>query len=187
MLADLDIRLQYREKLGWAGNFIGWPLFLAGAGLAWTDSFKLINTDNEWRVHPDYNIGGPNAWAGTSQPYYLPKASDAIWVLSFFVLCDLNKPMRNFFQLKFWVVFGRNAFSLYLLHGIVFWGVGAPVTLQLLAAGVPYWASQIVNIVVCYILLFILCEAFTRTFDRFGITLARAFWRGVTGGLGRKI
>ena len=28
---------------------------------------------------------------------------------------------------EFWNVFGRNAFSLYLLHGVVFWSAGSTV------------------------------------------------------------
>lgn len=186
MLADLDVRFQYRQKLGLAGAFLAWGILIVSATITWLHFGKVINKENEWDIHPDFVIGGPNRWAGTQQAWYLPMATDFALVISFFLLNDLCTPVRSFFQLRFWNVFGRNAFSLYLIHGMVFWSVGAVACLKMLAAGIPYWAVILINFFLCYALLFVVCELFTRTFDRWGVTLARSFWRSVTGGLGRR-
>lgn len=186
MIADLDVRYQYRQKLGKAGHALAWTTFILGAVLTWLDYAGVINTKNEWNIHPDFATGAPNRWSGSTQAWYLPKATDAVFVISFFLLCDLSTPVRTFFQLRAWNVFGRNAFSLYLLHGVVFWSIGAAASLKLLAAGIPYWAAMIINFLLCYAMLLVVCELFTRTFDRWGITLSRSFWRAITGGLGRR-
>lgn len=57
----------------------------------------------------------------------------------------------------------------------------------MLSAGAPYWAAQLVSLVTSLILLYVVCELFTRTFDRWGITLSRAFWRATSGGLGQRV
>jgi peptidoglycan/LPS O-acetylase OafA/YrhL len=62
-------------------------------------------------------------------------------VIGIFVLCDLSKPFAGFFMLRWWGAIGRNAFSLYLLHGIIFWTWGAWLCLKLLIIGTPYWAA----------------------------------------------
>lgn len=186
LLADLDVRMQYRQKFGQWGHAFAWAMFFTGAVLTWLDFGKVINVENEWGIHPNFTSGTPNKWVGSKQQWYLPKLTDGVFVISFFLLCDLSTPVRVFFQMRFWNVFGRNAFSLYLLHGSVFWSVGSAACLKMLAAGIPYWATILLNFFLCYAMLFVSCELFTRTFDRWGISLSRSFWRAVSGGLGRR-
>lgn len=186
LLADLDVRFQYRNKLGLGGPVLAWAFFAVGAVTTWLHYCNVLDVENEWGIHPNFTSGTPNRWVGSTQAWNMPKLNDAVFVISFFLLCDLCTPVRTFFQLRFWNVFGRNAFSLYLLHGVVFWSVGSAATLKMLAAGIPYWATQILNFLLCYAMLFVVCELFTRTFDRWGIKLSRAFFRAITGGLGRR-
>lgn len=187
MLADLDVRFQYRQKAGHFGHAMAWFVFAIGATFTWLSFTGVLPDKNEWGIHPDFVTGQPNKWAGTEQAWYLPKATDGVFVISFFLLCDFSPPIRTLFQMRFWNVFGRNAFSLYLIHGMVFWSVGAVACLKMLAAGIPYWAAILLDLFLCYALLFVACELFTRTFDRWGITLSRSLWRAVTGGLGRRV
>lgn len=167
---------------------LAWLLFCLGMTLTYLTQQRRFNArDNEYNIHANFMTGSPNEWADEKRPYYAPAFQDCIWVMSFFLLCDLSKFVRTVFTLRVWTVFGRNAFSLYLLHGTVFWTVGAVVTLKMLRAGIPYWAVQLINFPLCYAILFVAVELFTRTFDRWGIMVARAFWRGASGGLGRRI
>lgn len=191
-----------------AGATLTWLYYVGGAG----SSFYL----NEYGVHPAWDSAEPNShntdFASSGVPYTSPEfavgfrasrsslpcqklltipvsalSQSFLFVIGFFLLCDLSTPFRTFFQLRFWSVFGRNAFSLYLLHGVVFWSWGAFLTIQLVHAGVEYWAAVLVVFITSYIMLGLLCEAFTRTFDQWGIGLSKAIWRQCSNGLGRRM
>ncbi|PWN53099.1 hypothetical protein IE53DRAFT_339438 [Violaceomyces palustris] len=199
MIADADNKLKYRAlaakgirigKFRMHGQVLAWIVFLAGAVMSWIEfsNVDLDFTALEHGIHPDFVTSKPKVWVGRAYPNYTdPRLYDFWFVIGFFLLCDLCVSFRTFFQLRFWSVFGRNAFSLYLLHGVVMWTVSASVTLKLLVIGVPYWAAILINFLVTYVTLFLLCEAFTRTFDTWGIGLSKSFWRLTTGGIGRRL
>lgn len=204
IIADLDNRLHYREKAAAGitiipgtgirvhGQVIAWIIFLVGAVFTWLDQIGGTGSgifDKEYNIHPSWTTSQPNGWnPGTDvMPYTSPELFAFFFVIGFFLLCDLCTTFRTFFQLRFWSVFGRNAFSLYLLHGVIFWSWGAWLTIQLVALNVPYWAAVLVTFVTSYIMLGILCECFTRTFDNWGIGLSKSLWRECSGGLGRRV
>ncbi|CAD6900522.1 unnamed protein product [Tilletia controversa] len=182
------------------GQVFAWAVFLAGAVTSWLyfigEEFHDENGDSlygamfnqlEWGVHPNYATAQPFSASGGKPTYVDPRLHDFFFVIGFFLLCDLCQSFRTFFQLRAWNFLGRNAFSLYLCHGVAFWSWGAWSCLQLLKAGVPYWATVTIVFITSYIILFIMCECFTRTFDVWGIGLSKSIWRAQSGGLGRRV
>ncbi|CEH18054.1 hypothetical protein CBOM_04483 [Ceraceosorus bombacis] len=205
MLSDLDNRLKYREKrfMGLrsrlAARFgfregriripaqaIGWIFFTTGAALAWWSAAadKQIYRDKEHLIHPDLDAARASQ---AGPPYYEPSLDSFFFALGFFLLCDLCDAFRIAFTLRPWSILGRNAFSLYLIHGQVYWSYSAFVHLHLLKAGLDYWAAALINWASSMVLLLVLCECFTRTFDAWGISLSRALWRVASGNVGRRI
>ncbi|CAO1624204.1 unnamed protein product [Parajaminaea phylloscopi] len=204
IIADLDNRVHYREKAAAGipiipgtkirvhGQVFAWIIFLVGAVFTWLDQIGGTGSTiftAEYNIHPAWTTSQPNGWSvATNVPLYTsPELFAFFFVIGFFLLCDLCTSFRTFFQLKFWSVFGRNAFSLYLLHGVIFWSWGAWLTITLVARDVPYWAAVLVTFITSYIMLGILCECFTRTFDNWGIGLSKSLWRECSGGLGRRV
>jgi hypothetical protein len=111
MLADLDNRLKYRQlsakgvkvfgKVRLTGACVAWAIFALGATLAWLSSNNVTNAyAREFGIHPNFDTGLPNAWTGTQQAYWLPTVIDFIWVMGFFLLCDLSSTVRTLFQLS---------------------------------------------------------------------------------------
>ncbi|CAO1624968.1 unnamed protein product [Sympodiomycopsis kandeliae] len=213
IIADLDNRLRYRQKAvkGFSlvpaslqkhlptriasirvhGQVFAWVIFLTGATFAWLDNNGDFGSDvvtGEHDIHPSLSSALPNAWntATSGTPYTDPKFFDFLFVIGFFLLCDLCSSFRTFFQLRFWSSFGRNAFSLYLLHGVIFWSWGSWLCIKLLSADVPYWAAILVVFLTSYFWLAIVCEIFTRTFDAWGVGISKSFWRATSDGLGRR-
>ncbi|PWN26366.1 hypothetical protein BDZ90DRAFT_53078 [Jaminaea rosea] len=203
IIADLDNRLKYREKAAkgiplfggvrMPGQFIAWAIFLVGAIFTWLNFIGGPAADvflQEYGIHPSWDSAEPNSkntdFESTGIPYTSPELFAFFFVIGFFLLCDLCTSFRTFFQLRFWSVFGRNAFSLYLLHGVIFWSWGAWLVIELVHKGVEYWAAVLVVFFTSYIMLGILCEAFTRTFDSWGIGLSKSLWRECSNGLGRR-
>ncbi|CAO1612506.1 unnamed protein product [Jaminaea pallidilutea] len=204
IIADLDNRVKYREKAAKGipiipgtnirvhGQVFAWAIFLAGAVVTWLNYIggpgsNIFNAEHG--IHPSWMTSQPNAWNDYTAPatYTDPELFAFFFVIGFFLLCDLCTSFRTFFQLRFWSVFGRNAFSLYLLHGVVFWSWGAWLSIQLVSKGIEYWAAVLIVFITSYIMLGILCECFTRTFDSWGIGLSKSLWRECTGGLGRRV
>lgn len=214
IMADLDNRVKYRQKAAHGfplapasirerlaprianirvhGQAAAWVVFLTGAVFSWLEFVGGSGSDvikQEHGIHPDWPSSKPNAWdpSTRSVDYTDPRFFDFLFVLGFFLLCDLCNSFRTFFQLRFWSAFGRNAFSLYLLHGVIFWSWGAWLCLALLKHDVPYWAAVLVVFLTSYMWLALLCEMFTRTFDAWGVSISKSFWRVTSGGLGRRL
>ncbi|KAK0519555.1 hypothetical protein OC834_007340 [Tilletia horrida] len=182
------------------GQVFAWAIFLAGAITSWLyfvgEEFHDANGDSkygamfnqlEWGIHPNYVTAKPWSSTGSKPTYTDPRLHDFLFVIGFFLLCDLCPSFRMFFQLRAWNFLGRNAFSLYLCHGVAFWSWGAWLCLQLLKVGLPYWATITIVFITSYIILFAMCECFTRTFDVWGIGVSKSMWRAQTGGLGRRV
>lgn len=180
IVADADNKLKYRERAAHGvglippslrgclpkkvanmrvhGQVFAWIFFLAGVTLSYVNFVPGANFDFarlEYDIHPDYTTANPQLWEQQNGgPYYTdPRFEDFLFVLGFFLLCDLCASFRKFFQLRIWSGLGRNAFSLYLLHGVIFWSWGAWITLRCLENGVPYWAAILVNFITSYAIL----------------------------------
>ncbi|CDS00367.1 uncharacterized protein SPSC_00888 [Sporisorium scitamineum] len=216
VIADLDSKLNYQakaakgiplvpgfvrrglrlpesvDKLRVHGQVLAWALFLA----AWTQQYLSQipgapgnGFDNlEHRIHPDWTTEAPHAWSDDPGISYTdPRVSSWILSFSFFLLTDLSNLLRGFFRLRVWSYIGRNAFAVFLMHGVVWWTWSAWLCLTLLAAGVPYWATILVVVTTSYALLFAVAECFTATFDTWGGHFSKAVWRATSGGVGRKV
>ncbi|UZJ56719.1 hypothetical protein CBS101457_006039 [Exobasidium rhododendri] len=212
VIADMDNKLKYREAAARGiplvplsvgkhlpgfmkngrihGQIIGWVLFLGGSLVQYLEYDNLPGRSfNSWEhgLLPDLTTSLPRVWEGRSgENYNDPRFSLFAMVVGIFVLCDLCKGFAGFFMLRWWGAIGRNAFSLYLLHGTIFWTWGAWLCLTLLNAGVPYWATITIVFLTSYGLLAIWCEVFTRTFDAWGVSMSKAMWRYSSAGLGRR-
>lgn len=213
VIADMDNKLKYREAAArgvplmpdaWAkrisggrisrlrvhGQIFAWILFLGGGMCQYMDSLNLPGGKlNVWEhgILPDFTSAQPRVWVGdTTLEYWDPRFSLFCMVIGMFLLADLCQPFATFFMLRFWGAVGRNAFSLFLLHGTIFWSWGAFLCLQLLKANVPYWATVTIVFITSYAILAVMCELFTRSFDAWGVSVSKALWRYTSGGLGRR-
>lgn len=212
VIADMDNKLKYREAAArgiplvpqfigahlpkWMkqgrvhGQIIGWFLFLGGSMIQYLEFNRAPGRHfNTWEhgILPDLRTSLPRVWEGpVTETYNDPRFSLFAMVMGIFLLCDLCQGFAGFFMLRWWGAIGRNAFSLYLLHGTIFWTWGAWLSMQLLVAGCPYWAAMTIVFLTSYFLLAIWCEVFTRTFDAWGVSMSKAMWRYSSGGLGRR-
>ncbi len=210
-LADLDNKLKYRQwaakgipivpsflrgrsprldKFRIHGQIVGWILFLFGLTMQYLETNRAPGGRFSFWEHgilPNLHTAQPRVWTGDIDlTYYDPRITIFCMVMGMYVLCDLCKQFSTFFLLRFWNFVGRNAFSLFLLHGTIFWTWGAFLTLQLLKVGVAYWVTITIVFFTSYFILFLLCEIFTRTIDAMGVTASKAVWRWWSAALGRK-
>lgn len=68
--------------------------------------------------------------------------------------------------------------TVYLIHGIVFWSLGAWVCVNLsVLDGMPYWANLIVTAVVCYIFIALLSILITPLIEFTTKATMKNIWR----------
>lgn len=213
VLADMDNKLHYRQAAAKGiplvprylqsklpkrilnngrvhGQVVGWVLLFGGTLVQYLEYLNAPGRDfNNWEhgILPDLGTSLPRVWEGqSSENYNDPRISLYAMVIGIFLLCDLSQAFAGFFMLRWWSAIGRNAFSLYLLHGIIFWTWGAWLCLALLDIGTPYSVAVTIVFFTSYALLALFCELFTRTFDAWGVSMSKALWRYTSAGLGRR-
>lgn len=168
VIADMDNKLDYRkvaargmpivpsslaayvpaslQRIRLHGQIIGWILFLGGSMIQYLEYLDAPGGHfNRWEhgILPDFASAQPRVWVegAVTEKYNDPRFSLFCMVIGIFILCDLCQSFANFFMLRWWSALGRNGFSLYLLHGTIFWTWGAWLCIQLLTHNVPYWAA----------------------------------------------
>lgn len=143
---------------------------------------------NEMKIRPDFFTGNPKGWTDPdlSLAYNDLKFTCILPVLSFYLLCDLNRPFAKFFSLRIWQLIGEHSFGVFLLHGAVFWSWGPYIFIKLLVAGLPYWASALITFTTSYMMLAVVAVIFTHTGDKWGSWVSVALWRAVSRGYDRR-
>jgi peptidoglycan/LPS O-acetylase OafA/YrhL len=187
----LNKRYAWTAKIRMPGQIFAWVIFFAGFGLAWSEVSGFGPSDlttKEMAIRPDFVTGHTRGWEnpGLTIEYYDLKFTCILPVLSFYLLCDLNKWFAKAFSLKLFMIIGNHSFGIYLLHGAVFWSYAPWCMIKLLIAGVPYWASQLVTIITSYMMIAVIAVIFTHTVDLWSQWLSTAFWRSVSRGYGRR-
>ncbi|UZJ53103.1 hypothetical protein CBS101457_002423 [Exobasidium rhododendri] len=189
--ASINRRFAFLKKVRLPGQIFAWAIFFVGFGLAWCETTgygPYSWPTRELRLRVDFVTGNPKGWGNSDLQlnYDDLKFTCILPVLSFYLLCDLNKIFAKAFSLKIFMVIGDHSFGIYLLHGAVFWSWGAYIFIKLLTVGLPYWAANLVALGTSYMLLAVMAVIFTNTVDKWSQWLSTAFWRSVSRGYGRR-
>jgi hypothetical protein len=78
--------------------------------------------------------------------------------------------------MKIFLVIFPHIFTIYLIHGMIFWSLGAVICVHLSAAGWPYWANILVVGVVCYTVLFLSLPLLTPVVETLGKNITANIW-----------
>ena len=159
LLADLEVTYEWTKwtqsrprvlypVLGVATIFaIGTPLFLV-FNLQY--SFLI----DERGIHPDFSTGLPlnDTPRGGYPNFYEPTLPILLFSASVQVIVELSTWVQAFLSIRPLLWLRPHALTVYLIHGFIFWSLGAWVCVTLsTTAGIPYWANLIVTLIVCYI------------------------------------
>jgi len=70
--------------------------------------------------------------------------------------------------------------TLYLIHGLVFWSLGAVICIKLNALGIPYWANMIVVATCSYTVIFASLPALTPVIETLGKSITANIWQSAS-------
>jgi hypothetical protein len=106
----------------------------------------------EYGWHPDVKTGLSISQAdGSTYPdNYIPRLNALISTVFMQLLVEISPMIQTFLSLKPFQWVFPHIFTVYLIHGFIFWSIGSLVCINLFAAGVPYWACVLVVFVICY-------------------------------------
>jgi hypothetical protein len=164
MLVDLEITYSYRKWL-YARPIFYYPLiailaFMLAAGLSLdmvTQLTQVNYADYEYGIHPDIPTGLPIMWTGaTGYPqYYVPKLNGIVFAFGLQALIELSPLVQSLFSFKPLLYIYPHIYTIYLIHGFIFWSLGSTVFIYLSTHGFAYWAMVVIVAVCCYATLFV--------------------------------
>lgn len=186
MMADLDITYKWRKWL-YARPFVYYPLILFCAALGFgglsldlaTQWTEVNYATYEYDIHPDPATGRPIAQtSGAGYPqYYVPKLHGLVFSLGFQALVELSPLVQKMLSFKLFVLIFPHIFTIYLIHGFVYWSLGATICVQLSALGLPYWANILIVAVCCYSVILLSLPLLTPVVETLGKNMTADIWR----------
>jgi hypothetical protein len=186
LLTDLDITFKYRKWLS-AHKFVYYPLIMlcaflgfGGLSLDMVSQWTQVNyATYEYGIHPDIPTGLPimlTGGAGYPQ-YYVPKAHGIVFSLGFQALVELSPLVQKFFSFKFLIYVFPHIFTIYLIHGFIFWSIGSTLCVYLAGRGIPYWLNILTVAICCYATLIASLPLLTPIVETLGKHITANIWQ----------
>lgn len=186
MLADLDITYKWRPYLH-ARLIAYYPLLLSSlclglGGLSidllaqWTG---VEYVKYEYAMHPDVNSGLTMAQAvHTAYPeYYVPRFNGIAFAVGLQAAVELSPVAQKIVSLKLLLRIFPHTFTIYLIHGFVFWTLGSWLCITLAVHGLSYWLNILLVALCCYTAIALSLPLLTPVVESMGNTIATDVWK----------
>jgi hypothetical protein len=186
LIADLDITFKYRKwllsrSLAYYSLMIFYAIciFLSlsqdSFGIFLSYYFNVAELD----VHPDILTGLPiqqTPRAGSVE-YYVPRVNGLVFSIAAQGIVELSPFIQKVFSSKVILWAFPHVYTIYLIHGFVFWSLGAWLCVMLSAMGLPYWANLLVVGLACYTVIILSLPLMTPVVEALGINIVKHIWR----------
>jgi hypothetical protein len=186
LLTDLDLTYKWRKYLH-ARPLAYYPLLLLlailGIGGLTNDlvtQWTLVNySAYEYGIHPDPPTGLPIMLTGAAgyPEYFVPKLNGLLFSVGFQAVIELSPAVQKLFSFKLLQYIFPHIFTIYLIHGFIFWSLGAAVCVFLAAHGFAYWLNMLVVAICCYAALIACLPILTPVVETLGKNITANIWR----------
>lgn len=186
LLADLQLTYEYHRYI-MARPWVQYPLqaFLWCVVIS-APLFSLLEDRlgipiMTWErgIHPDPLTGlatSQTARAGYPQ-YYEPRLNTLLFAVGLQIIVETSTWAQWFLSLRAWLYVFPHTLTIYLIHGFVFWSLGAWLVVTLAQISMPYWAIMLVNWVCCYATIGIVTVFLTPLCEGTAKAASRNLWR----------
>ncbi|KAF9734288.1 hypothetical protein PMIN03_010799 [Paraphaeosphaeria minitans] len=190
LIADLDLTYTWKD---WLYNrpFVYYPFLNFISLLAFgSPSIDLVGmwkanwnfNTLEFGIHPHQRTG--HAMRDTSDygypAYYLPRLTALTFSIGFHLLVELSTVVQKFFSNRLLMWLFPHILTLYLIHGLVFWSLGAAICVHLAAHNVPYWANMLIVAICTYTVIFGCLPLLTPILEGLGKSITQKIWQGAS-------
>ena len=165
LLADLQVTyklskwLQANPKVWYPTAIFLWCVAIACPLMSLLqDRLHYPTMSSEHNIHPDEPTGKPiGQTARAGYPlYYEPRLVTLLFAVSIQLLVETSTWFQAVLSLRFWQPIFPHAYTVYLVHGFVWWSLGAFMVVKLGVLGIPYWANMLATAAACYTCLALL-------------------------------
>ena len=185
LLTDVDVtygwikwtqsrpRVLYTVLVASTMVILGTPLFLVF-------NIRYSFMINEADIHPDVQTGlslGDTPRGGYPN-YFEPYLAILLFSTFIQIIADLSIWIQKFLSIRPLLLMRRHVMTLYLVHGFIFWSLGAWLCVTLSVAGiVPYWANLLITLLICYVVIAVVTTILTPLLDFTTMSTIKNVWR----------
>lgn len=186
LLTDLDITYNWRKYLH-ARPVMYYPLLtffvlLAFASLGldvltqWT---HVQYSAEEYGIHPEITTGLTVAQAGllTSPQYYFPRINGISFAVGIQAAVELSPLIQKIFSFKALTWVFPHTFTIYLIHGFVFWSLGSWLCISFAARDMYHWLNIGLVALCCYTVMTLSLPLLTPVVETVGKTFTKDIWQ----------
>jgi hypothetical protein len=185
LLADLDLTFKYKPWLH-AHQFVYYPLLcffiavtLGSFGLdvatQWTN---VIYSTYEYGWHPDTQSGLSISQAGNAvyPEYFIPRLNSLLATVAMQAVVEISPALQKVLSHKSFQLIFPHIFTIYLIHGFIFWSIGSWAMCTLFEYGLPYWLCCLLVAIICYGSLFACLPLLTPPIEAVGKSFTANLW-----------
>lgn len=185
LLTDLDVTYKYKKWLyarpGTYYPLITFAWLCVAAGFAvnlmpnWMD-FNFATAEHD--IHPDEATGEPllNTENAGYPPYYTPRLNGLLFAGGMQAIVELSTCIQWLLSTKPLLVLFPHIFTIYLLHGLVFWSWGSWLMVFLAERGFTYGINVAIVGVTSYAVLFLALPIVTPIIEALGKDVTALVW-----------
>lgn len=185
LLADLDITYKYRKPIQ-ANPLLHYPLLILACILVfvslgndllsvWTGYTFSIG---ERGIHPDPSTDLPIAQTALAgYPNYIePKLNGLVFAVAAQYVVELSTWVQAVLSTKVFLWLFPHVFTIYLIHGLIFWSIGSLVCVYFAGIGLAFWLNILLTALICYVTLFACVPIVTPVMEMLGKEITKGIW-----------
>ncbi|KAH8809375.1 hypothetical protein F5884DRAFT_402827 [Xylogone sp. PMI_703] len=185
MLADLDLTYKYKLWLHarwWAYYPLLFVLVIVALGGFTIDMVTQWTGVNyaayEYGWHPDTATGLTISQAGNSvyPDYFIPRLNALLTTVSMQAIVEICPAVQKVLSIKPLQWLFPHIFTIYLIHGFIFWSVGSWAMISIFSYGCPYWLCVLLTAIICYGTLFASLPLLTPPIEAVGKNFTLRLW-----------
>ena len=186
LLTDLDITYKWQTYLH-ARLLYYYPLLFlciiltfAGPSLdLLTQRQEIDYAAYEYGIHPNPPSGLPISQDSRSESlkYFLPRLNGLIFAVGLQAVVELSPYVQKILSNKLFMLISPHVFTIYLIHGFIFWTFGPWLCIFLAVCGLSYWSNILLVTLCSYTILALSVPLLTPVLDCLGKTITADIWR----------
>ena len=185
MLADLELTFKYKTWL-YARLWAYYPLLLmliavtlGGFTIDMVVQWTNVNyATYEYGWHPDIvsGLSLSQAHKAVYPDYFIPRLNALLVTVAMQTIVEISPTLQKVLSIKPLQWLFPHVFTIYLIHGFIFWSVGSWACVTLFSYGLPYWAAGLLTGVICYVTLFASLPLLTPPIEAVGKNFTLSLW-----------
>ncbi|KAF2683228.1 glycoside hydrolase family 16 protein, partial [Lentithecium fluviatile CBS 122367] len=189
LLTDLDITYAYKKWLHERPG-VYFPL-ISICWLCVTAAFSANMIPNwldfsfttyEHNIHPDPDTGEPlwNTPRAGYPEYFIPRLNGLLFAGGMQAIVELSPAVQWLLSRPFLLVLFPHIFTIYLMHGVVFWSWGSWLMVSIAERGFGFGINVTVVGITSYVVLFAILPVVTPVVEALGKDVTALVWMGAT-------